>query len=94
MENKYIKGHHYTQKETVHSLEFRLSHWEDDEKLNHILQIGVDGGLSKATTSTYLYPSVDELRRLSAMFSAAADDLEAHAAFIKARDEAKAGEAA
>lgn len=93
MEAEYIKDRHYVCEETIKSLQFRHSHWEDDGELHHILQMYVVGGKSKTTSSMHMYPSPDELRRLSAMFATAADDLEAHAAFIKARDEAKAGEA-
>lgn len=94
MEAEYSKDRHYVCEETIKSLQFRHSHWEDDGELHHILQIYIEGGKSKATSSMHFYPSPDELRRLSAMFAEAADGMEAHAASIKARDEAKAGEAA
>ncbi len=95
MEAEYIKGKHYAHQETVKNLKFRAVHWEDgDGGMFQALRIEIEGLFEAVSCEMTIWPSADELRRLASMFSAAADDIEAHAAFIKARDEAKAGEAA
>lgn len=95
MEAEYIKGAHYFLKEKVCAYEAEVTHWESkDGGLTSLFTFGVARLAEKGCVEMRCYPTADELRRLSSMFATAADDLEAHAAFIKARDEAKAGESA
>lgn len=95
MEKKYVKGEQYHHLEAVQFLVFKAVHWElDSGEVQALLKVGIEGNFDAVSGGMSVCPTADELRRLAAMFAAAADDLDAHAAFIKARDEAKAGEGA
>lgn len=93
MEKQFQREEHYATEMTVCGVDFRVSHWEKpDGEL--VAYFGLKVGGSKAVSDMGIWPSAEELRNVAHMLAAAADDIEAHAAFIKAWDEAKAGEAA
>jgi len=90
MEKQFQREESYATEITVCGVDFRVSHWEKPDGELVAYFGAMVGGLSNIG----IWPSAEELRNLAHMLAAAAYDIEAHAAFIKARDEAKAGEAA